>query len=150
MVTQELLKERYNYDPLTGLFTNKVRFNNRAIEGAVAGQVDSEGYMRIGINKKTYMAHRLAWLYHYGCWPKHTIDHINQVKDDNRVVNLRDVSLSTNCFNRGNSKGYTQRSSGNYRAQIIVDKVAYNLGTYSTAEEAHQAYLAKKQTLNLT
>jgi len=52
------------------------------------------GYIIIKINRKDYQAHRLAWLYEYGNFPKQTIDHINRIKTDNRICNLRDVSQS--------------------------------------------------------
>jgi hypothetical protein len=148
MITQELLKERYNYDPLTGLFTNRVHVNSNSPIGAVAGTLHKRGYVRIAINGKQYPAHRLAWLYHYGQWPEHTIDHRNQIKDDNRIDNLRDVTLSTNCLNRGKPKGYTQQKSGRYIARTTVNGVEVCLGTYDTPEEAHQAYINAKQTLN--
>lgn len=144
MITQELLKEKYNYDPLTGVFTNRITLNSNSPAGKVAGTLHKRGYIRMGVNGKYYQAHRLAWLYYYGCWPENTIDHINQVKDDNRIINLRDVTLSVNCLNRGKPKGYTQQKSGRYIARTTVNGVEMCLGTYDTPEEAHQAYLTKK------
>jgi hypothetical protein len=142
MITQELLQERYHYDPLTGVFTNRIAINSNSPAGKVAGTLHKRGYIRIAINGKQYQAHRLAWLYHYGCWPQHTVDHKNQVKDDNRIDNLRDVTLSVNCLNRGKPKGYTQQKSGRYTVRATVNGAEVYLGTYDTSEEAHQAYLS--------
>src|SRR6516225_11799534 len=41
--------------------------------------------------------HILIWALYYGEWPTKTIDHINGIRGDNRIKNLRDVSLSINC-----------------------------------------------------
>lgn len=144
MITQEILKERYNYDPLTGLFTNRIHINTNAPINAVAGTLTKQGYVRIAINKKYYSAHRLAWLYYYGCWPQHTIDHKNQIKNDNRIDNLRDVTLSINCLNRGKPKGYTRQKSGRYIARTTVKGIEVCLGTYDTEKEAHAKYLENK------
>jgi hypothetical protein len=57
------------------------------------------GYRRVILHQKHYQAHRLAFYIAYGEWPKQVIDHINRIKDDNRLVNLRDVSISVNARN---------------------------------------------------
>jgi hypothetical protein len=149
MVTQELLKERYNYDPLTGLFTNRYRINSNAYEGEVAGWYDRQGYLTIAVMGKQHRAHRLAWLYHYGCWPTNDIDHINQIKDDNRIANLRDVTKSLNHLNRGEPKGYIVTPAGTYRVRITHNRRTVLVGTYKTIEEAQQAYLNAKQSIFL-
>jgi len=59
------------------------------------------GYLKFKVGQKIIKAHCIAWALHYGEWPKQEIDHINRVKNDNRIVNLRDVSHTENMRNRG-------------------------------------------------
>jgi len=90
------------YDPYTGLFTWLVDAYSNKVKGKIAGSI-KEGYINISIDRKLYRAHRLAWLYVNGVFPSE-IDHINRVKSDNRICNLREVSRSENCQNRSTSK----------------------------------------------
>lgn len=105
-----------------------------------------------------YFAHRLAWLIYYGTWPKDQIDHIDGDRSNNRIANLREATHDENCENqhRAQSDNYTTGLLGAsfdkrkrvFRASIMVKKVVYRLGTFKTAEEAHQAYLAAKRQLH--
>ena len=148
MITQELLKERYHYDPLTGVFTNRKRLSPVAPEGAVAGCTENNGYRSISIHGKMYRLHRLIWLYVYGKLPDGNIDHINRIRDDNRLSNLRDVPQSTNTHNKEpGKKGCKKTKSGRYNAVIKINNKQVYLGTYDTQEEAHAAYLTKKLEL---
>jgi len=99
MITQDKLKEILDYNQHTGLFTWKKikKYSNRSV-GDIAGSL-SLGYVVIGIDKKIYKAHRLAWLYVYGEFPKEQLDHINGNKEDNRICNLREANQSQNNFN---------------------------------------------------
>ena len=109
MITQERLKELFNYDPLVGLFIRKVS-RPSCKKGSIAG-TDNKGYVKICVDKKRFFAHRLAWMYMYGEWPRKEIDHLNHIKDDNRIINLRDVSRSDNARNfplfLTNTSGYS-------------------------------------------
>ena len=92
MITQERLKEVLKYNSETGEFTRKI---------AKGGKIkDSSGYILISVDGEKYYAHRLAWLYMYGEFPKNSIDHINKIKDDNHLYNLRDVTSIENQRNR--------------------------------------------------
>ena len=101
MITQELLKELVIYNKDTGIFFSKEK-RGRIKAGSVAGTTyqtcDGLKYIRIGLLKKYYLAHRIAWLYHYGEWPN-VIDHINGDGTDNRIINLRDVTQEENAKN---------------------------------------------------
>src|SRR5579862_7745832 len=87
-ITPERLKEVLDYDPATGEFRWKTRLGGKAVAGRVAGYLD-RGYISIRIDRRIYMAHRLAWLWVYGVWPEGWLDHINRKKNDNRIDNLR-------------------------------------------------------------
>jgi len=149
MLTQSRLKEFLDYDPLTGIFAWKKRTHLNSTEiviGGIAGSTNNGGYRQICINQKSYKAHRLAWLFIYGVWPEFQIDHIDQNKSNNRITNLRDVSISENCQNRKSGKsnkngfdGVTQTKTG-FAARMT-------LGSFKTAEEAHMCYINAKRKL---
>ena len=157
-LTQHQLKELLHYDPETGVFTNKVTRNPRAKQGTVAGSLNTLGYVVIQVNKQKTHAHRLAWLYVYGCWPKNQIDHINRIRNDNRLCNLRDVSRSDNCQNLSlpshNKSGHMgiswvkQRSL--WTVYIKVNKKNKWLGCYKDLDDAVAARKAgEKEYYNL-
>jgi len=102
-LTQERLKEILEYDEETGFFHWKKRIAHCVHIGDVAGKVDRYGYVTIGLYVKEYRAHRLAFLYITGEWPKNNVDHINGIRDDNRWENLRDVSSVHNMRNQKKS-----------------------------------------------
>jgi len=104
MLTQAELHQYLNYDPQTGIFTWKVKLSDKINIGQKTGCKNNRGYLLIKINKKLYRAHRLAWLYVYGYFPKFTIDHINRIKTDNRIENLRDVTIQENLKNKPNKR----------------------------------------------
>ena len=101
--------------------------------------------------RKRYLAHRVIWIMHHGNDPD-TIDHINRIRDDNRIENLRDVSMSVNHMNRSDThrvndlpRGVTLVKAGvakPYRAQRKVDGEQVFIGVYATPQEAHIAYCA--------
>lgn len=148
MITQNRLKEFLEYDPETGHFTWKVQ-KRRANAGSIAGYVSRDlGYRHIGIDGKEYLAHRLVWLYVHGEWPPAYMDHINGIRTDNRLANLRPVTHAQNNINRiGRSntvsgvKGVCWNKDVNkWMAQIGFNKKHYYLGVYETIEEAKSAY----------
>ena len=102
-LTAARLREVLDYDPSTGAFTNRIK-RIGAIVGRQTGTVSRYGYTHIRIDGVTYRAHRLAWLYMNGAWPNHQIDHINGVRGDNRIANLRDLPEGLNQQNRRTGK----------------------------------------------
>jgi hypothetical protein len=109
MLNADYVRKRLHYNPETGKFTWKARVGNKwwntKFAGEVAGSILSNGYRQITIDGNSYGAARLAWLYVHGEWPKNEIDHINRVRDDDRLVNLRDVTSTENQNNRSNNNG---------------------------------------------
>jgi HNH endonuclease len=111
MITAERLRELLHYDPNTGEFRWRMA-KKGTYAGAVAGRynTDGDGYRQIGINRRLYKKHRLAWFYMTGAWPRHEIDHINGDRGDNRFCNLREATASENRRNMrkrvNNTSGY--------------------------------------------
>ena len=109
-VTQARLHELLNYDPETGVFTWKVDVGSRAQKGQRAGTVrKNDGYRQIKVDGKYVLEHRLAWMHVYGEDVPSHVDHINQIKVDNRIENLR---AATNSQNLHNSKVWKSNTSG--------------------------------------
>ena len=154
-MTQDELKALLHYDPETGVFTWLEDRKGGAKEGDAAGGVTPLGYVRIGVNQGRYMAHRLAWLYMTGAWPVEFIDHVNGVKTDNRWANIRAADKSLNAQNMRAGK----RTSGTrllgvsvhkgrrlgYTANLQIGGKRHFLGSFSSPELAHAAYLDAKR-----
>jgi hypothetical protein len=144
-LTQELLKIILHYNQKTGEFHWLVKPASRTHAGDLAGHLGAKGYRYIGIAGKTYLAHRLAWLYVYGKFPG-GLDHKNRKTADNRISNLREA---TKPQNGGNAKGrkegklkgaYWHKREKRWASAIGVKGKSVWLGQYATEEEAHAAY----------
>lgn len=146
-----LLREILEYQPDTGLFFWKKAPSGR-VSGQKVGGKDRQGYIRIRIDNIKYAAHRLAWMYVYGSFPNNFIDHINGIKDDNRICNLRDVTRSENMQNINKPQGkniylgvYSVNKNKKYRAKIEIDGRQIHLGYFPTQENARSAYIEAKK-----
>ena len=148
MITEKQLKDVLNYNPETGIFTWLTRPSNSIHIGDIAGGLHHTGYIHIRINGKKYSAHRLAWLYTQGQWPKDQIDHINGIKDNNKLSNLREATSSQNnansnmrCSNKSGRKGvYWHKGKGMWAAQITTNSKVKRLGTFTCKDKAYAAY----------
>jgi hypothetical protein len=159
VLTQERLKEVLHYDPATGVFTHIRACCANRKRGAIAGSYDQNGYRKTIIDGKTHSVHRLAWLYMFGSFPTQEIDHINRVRDDNRIANLRDVPRTVNQNNKGpiatpqrgavprrqprevSIGAYENGKTGKWRSQITRNKKYVYLGVFQTQAEATAAFL---------
>jgi hypothetical protein len=94
------ISEYLQYNPETGDIIWIKKPNYKIQIGNIAGHARFGGYIQIKFNGKLYKAHRLAWYLHHGVWPQNDIDHINGIKNDNRISNLRDVTRSKNLLNQ--------------------------------------------------
>jgi hypothetical protein len=155
-LTAERLRYLLDYDPITGGFTRKVRHCSSVSVGEVAGYNGGHGYMMIGIDGRKYKSHRLAWLYMHGRWPANEIDHINGIRSDNRIENLREA---TNAENRQNQKVPKNSTSGHigvnfdkrygkWRARIKKARKEFSLGYFSSIEDAIAARAKAKAKMH--
>lgn len=159
-MNQNRVRELLNYCSETGVFT--WRISKRGVTlGRLAGNIGRYGYWYIVLDNKRYVAHRLVWLYVYGDWPADCIDHINRIRTDNKLANIRAVTRAQNLQNLGldnkNKSGFRgvsyDAANKKWRASISIQGKAKNLGRYNTkdlAVIAYKAAAAKYHTHNMS
>lgn len=152
------LAQIFRYDPETGVVRRHLARGGQPC-GVAVGRKGSDGYLRVGVNKRSTLVHRIAWCLHYGRWPAGVLDHINGNTGDNRITNLRDVSQQTNLLNQHVRRpsavgvpGVSVLPSGRYRARLNLTlsgkRKLIHLGVFETAEDAGRAYeRAKDQAM---
>jgi HNH endonuclease/AP2 domain len=157
-LTQERLHSLLDYDRATGIFRWKVppppRSSRKADVGDVAGYRLGE-YVGIFIDGRTYFAHVLAWFYVHGVWAPDDIDHIDLDKAHNAIDNLRPATRSLNMANaakhRDNASGYKgvswHRRQRRWNARVTKNGKTINLGSYETAQDAHEVYMGAAKHL---
>lgn len=124
--------------------------------GNEAGSLSEQGYVVVQTGRRSIAAHRIVWLMHHGDWPKGEIDHINGIRHDNRIENLRDVIRQTNAENRrkacthskSKALGVETLPSGKFRARIRSNGVLHELGVFDEMSAAHAAYVTAKRRLH--
>lgn len=147
VVTQEELLSRLQYRE-GHLWWVRPPKKARVKVGDRWGSVTIRGYVTGMVCQKRFQEHRLIWLYHYGVWPVGSIDHVNGIKHDNRIENLREATFSENAQNKKGKKNTTSKYKGvswckqtqKWRACIKVGPVRKTLGRYETEQEAAIAY----------
>lgn len=163
-LNQKIVKDLLFYLPMKGIFIWRERpiiycdskgsqsAWNKKFAGKLAGDLGAR-YWRIRVFGRAYQAHRLAWIYVYGAWPKNEIDHINRINLDNRIENLRDVTRKENLDNRApycqrrlnssNKSGCTgvswDKRLRKWRATITTNKETKELGRFKDLEIAIKA-----------
>lgn len=151
--TQEILREKLDYDPETGILT--WAYGRPGItKGKVAGHPNKNAkFVQVMLDRKSYLAHRIIWKWMTGDDPPELIDHINHNPHDNRWENLR---LATHAENSQNTRGWGKYKKGvrkstcgvTFDASIAVDGKRFYLGCYKTEDEAHQAYCKAAEVLH--
>lgn len=155
----EYLRESLDYCPETGVLKWRARpmhhfssvqaskvFHSRW-EGKAAGGLNHYGYVAVRVLGSLIGAHRVAWAIHHGQWATHQIDHINGIKDDNRICNLRDVTGAKNRRGQvkrsNNTSGVTgvfwDRQRGKWRAEIGCHGKNIIIGRYDDIGAATEA-----------
>ena len=142
-----VIKSKLRYDKDTGAFAwTQSRGSVKA--GDFAESVNSRGYARVKVDGVHYLAHRLAWAFVYGEFPKSDIDHANGIKTDNRIGNLRLATRSENQCNRGrhanNKSGFKgvnwNPSTKKWAARCMVNGKRKHIGYFDDAASAAVAY----------
>lgn len=152
----EVARGLLSYNPEDGLLTWRVNRKGGVRAGAVAGCAMPTGYIKVGLNGREYLAHRLAWLITHGEWPEAEIDHANGDRADNRLVNLRPATRSENSQNLGaranNSSGFAgvtwNKARRKWQAQITTRGRHKVVGTFDTPGQAGAAYQEAKAALH--
>jgi len=162
-ISAETVRELLGYDPKTGELrwryrpAASVQWNGKHA-GKIAGCLRPDGYVGVRVNRRLYQAHRLVWLHVYGALPEADIDHINGIRNDNRLTNLRAVSRSVNQQNRrGGQRGSASRYLGvswsskrnKWEATIKNSEGTHRLGFFTTEEAASAVYLSAKKRLHV-
>jgi hypothetical protein len=156
LLTFERAHERLIYDDKTGLLTWKIDHWKTVKAGRLAGDFYRNGYRRVCVDSKDYLAHRVVWLMIHGEWPDCEIDHINGDRTDNRIENLRLATSAQNKQNVGlkssNRSGFTGvswfKACKCWRADITLNGKAIYLGRFDTPEAAAEAYAKAKAELH--
>lgn len=147
--------ELLDYDADLGVFTWRNPTSRRVHRGQPAGSLSTDGYIRIQIDRKLYLAHHLAWLVVTGSWPKGNLDHRDGVRTNNVFDNLREAGHGPNSWNAGphidNTSGvkgvHFHSGSEKWRAVLMHNGRQHHLGLFSSLEEARET--RRKAALNL-
>lgn len=150
-LTVDVLREMLHYNQKTGVFTRKIAIANQPA-GSIAGCLNKDGYIRISVNGREYLGHRLAFFYNTGAWPAKLVDHENFVRSDNRWSNIRPASFNQNNHRRvvaPNATGFRGvtfiSKTGRWRAKISVSGKSVHLGVFAAPALAHRAYVKASQ-----
>lgn len=155
--TPSQLAELFWYDAIGGLLIRRVDAGRwgREKEGTIAGSINGEGYLVVTAFGLRLLAHRVAFAIAHGDWPLGQIDHIDGNRQNNRLLNLRDVTPSENNQNLRQAKGKTEsgllgvRPMGSrWYAEIKLNGMRRFLGSFSTPEDAYSAYLSAKREMH--
>ena len=136
----------FDYNPETGIFRWKKRNAQRVKIGSIAGFQMSTGYRGVSLRNMQFLAHRMAWFYMTGRWPRHQIDHIDRVRTNNRFSNLREATMRDQLGNASMRKNNTSgirgvsRKRNKWQAQLAYRGTYYSLGSFSSKTQAKSVY----------
>lgn len=159
-ITAENVRSLFRYDDESGDLYWCVSPARNVKTGHEAGVFHSrDGYRYITYKRKAYLAHRIVWLLKTGKWPTEFIDHIDCDRKNNRFENLRSATAALNAQNRRNpskSSGSgllgVRDKCGRFEASITLRTEGIRqhiyLGRFSSAAEAHAAYVTSKRVLH--
>ena len=154
-LTAEYLRSILDYNPETGVFTWKA--GRRWVKkGTIAGSPNTSGYMRIVVDGREYKAHRLAWFFYYGEWPKGHLDHKDRNPANNAISNLREctprenLQNSTKCWGSSKYQGVSwDKKANKWTARISVNNKRVHLGYFDDELKAANAYREAKEKYHI-
>lgn len=139
--SQDYLNKLFRYEPETGFLTRRISRGSQAPVGRILSHVDKNGYNLLSLDGSTYKTHRLIWKMVYGIDPNQ-IDHINGVRDDNRIKNIRSVTRSDNGKNMKKRKDNTTGVTGVY---FRKDTQLYAVSIFRNGKNNHLGYFSDIQ-----
>lgn len=142
------LHRAFTYDPSSGILRWKIKPRPNTDAGDEAGCLGGRGYRQVVLDGEKFLVHRVAWAMSHGSWPKDQIDHINMIRDDNRIANLREADSSENRLNSRAQRNNSHGSKGvawdaqkqQWIARIMIRGKRIKLGRFLTREDAGSAY----------
>ncbi len=151
-MSYEKARELFDYRS-DGQLLWRVNSGGRKVKGKVVGCINGQGYIQTRIKGKSFMVHRLVWLWHHGYLPENDMDHIDRDRSNNRIANLREASRQCNLRNSGNRKDNTSGVKGvhwgshnrKWVAAIMHDGKISHLGYFADFTEAVLTRLAAEQ-----
>ena len=158
MIDQETVKKLFHYDAESGMLLWRNGNSRNVKPWQEATSSNGHGYYNVKIDGKSYLVHRLIWLYVHGNFPEQDIDHKNRVRNDNRLCNLRDVSRTDNAQNISlpshNKSGHIGVSwyakQNKWTVYVKVNKKNKWLGYYKNLDDAVAARkVGEKKYYNL-
>lgn len=141
----EILFQAIEYRPDTGECFWRFNVGVKSKSGEKAGSLMKRGYWEIQYNGARARSHRFAWFCVHGAIPSSMqVDHINHIRTDNRIANLRLVDQTGNSRNIDlrpeNTSGVTgvtwDKNYGKWRSQIHIKGKCHYLGCFDVFEEA--------------
>ncbi len=157
MLTYETAHKTFTYDEGSGslIWAVSPKYSSISV-GDKAECRDHAGYLRVMVSGVRVLVHRLVWMMYYGSWPKNFIDHINGIKTDNRICNLRDCTQQQNCQNRtvarrgcrSGVRGVSKNTEdGKWVARVCVRGVNHYLGSFDSVADASLAAAVGRKRL---
>lgn len=145
---------RYFYYSNGALFWRENRGANRVC-GTRAGRVSSKGYRRVKVCGESCAEHRVIFYIHHGYCPDQ-VDHINGIRDDNRIENLRAADNSRNQMNAAKPLNNTSGVKGvvwsdarkKYHSRIQADGARTHLGSFDTILDAAAAAISARNKIH--
>lgn len=144
----------FEYNPVNGHIIRLVSHRADQLIGERVGyRCNIHGYRYFKFKGKRYREHTVAWFLATG--ESTMLDHVNGIRDDNRLSNLRKTTNALNMQNKGayrnNQCGTTGVSAtryGKWTARISLNGKTKHLGNFETIDEAKSAYLNAKEKLH--
>jgi hypothetical protein len=146
------INELLCYNPDTGDISWRIK-RGKCAAGRIVTCKNEKGYIVVRVDNVLLRAHRIGWAVTHNAWPEKEIDHINGIRFDNRISNLREANHSQNMknikksvANKSGKKGVSwHKQAQKWQVHIKVDGVNHYLGLFDSVDDAHEKY---KQVAN--